>query len=224
MNPKRGSVRIWRVSPAMDSGEIAYEFPAGSVRHVHGVFRDPWDPEALWAAVGDLQGECHYVRTHDRFRTIETFGDGSQIWRAVTLFFTRDHVCWLTDSNLEQNHACRMERKTGKLEIGQKIDNSSWYGTLTKEGVYLGFTTVERGPGIHRQESSILVSEDAFQWQEVHTFKKDFWRPVRLFKYGVISVPTGQMPLGDFWLSGEGLVGLDGCSLNVKILPSGCEV
>ena len=217
MNPERGPVRIWRLDPLLERHEIAYQFTPGKIRHVHGIFRDPFDPQALWTTVGDLKGECHLLCTCDRFKTVQSFGDGSQNWRAVTPFFTKDYVSWLTDSNLEQNYACRMDRKKGSLEIGQKIDCSGWYGSTTREGITVAFTTVERGPGIHRRESSVLVSEDAFHWQEVHAFKKDFWRPVQLFKYGVISVPTGQMSIDDFWLSGEGLVGLDGCSLNVQI-------
>ena len=86
-----------------------------------------------------------------------------------------------------------------------------------KEGLTVAFTTVERGPAIKRNESSVLVSRDAFHWEEVFAFKKDFWRPVQVFKYGVISCPSGDMSLHDFWISGEGLVGLDGCSLRVGI-------
>lgn len=221
MNPERGPVRIWRVDPALENPEIAREFPAGRIRHVHGIFRDPYDRRALWVTVGDLEGECHLLRTRDRFETIESFGDGSQHWRAVTLFFAPDHVCWLTDSNLEQNYACRMQRKSGALEIGQKIDCSGWYGSTTREGITIAFTTVERGPGIHRRESSVLISEDAFHWQEVHAFIKDFWRPVQLFKYGVISTPTGKMSMRNVWISGEGLVDLDGSSIQAEISLSG---
>ena len=217
MNPERTAVRIWRVNPAMDQIEIAHEFAPGSIRHVHGIYRDPYDPQALWAAVGDFKGECYLIQTRDRFQTVKTFGDGSQIWRAVSLFFTKNHVCWLTDSNLEQNYACRMDRKTGKLETSQELDCSSWYGCTLKEGLTVAFTTVERGPAIKRNESSVLISRDAFHWEEVFTFKKDFWRPVQVFKYGVISCPSGEMSLHDFWISGEGLVGLDGCSLRVGI-------
>lgn len=217
MNPGRGPVRIWRVAADGNHWETAYEFPAGSIRHVHGVFRDPYDPAALWAAVGDLGGECYLFRTRDRFQTVERFGDGSQTWRAVSLFFTPGHICWLTDSNLDQNHACRMDRDTGALETGQEIDNSGWYGAATEEGLYVAFTTVERGPAIHRRESSVLVSRDAFHWEEVFSFKKDFWRPVQVFKYGVISCPSGSLSQSDFYISGEGLVGLDGCSLRVAL-------
>ncbi len=216
MNPERGSVRIFRLDPDFHKREIAYEFPPGSARHVHGVYRDPFDAQAMWVTVGDGKGECAILQTRDRFKSMRTFGDGSQIWRAVALHFTSSHVAWLTDSNTEQNHACRMDRKTGKLEIGQPLDCSGWYGTTTREGLKVAFTTVERGPAIHRQQSQVLVSEDAFHWQEMHAFQKDRWKPVQLFKYGVISVPSGKMSADDFWMSGEGLVGLDGRSLNVR--------
>jgi hypothetical protein len=107
MNPERGPVRIFRISPGLDRWEVAHEFPAGRIRHVHGVFSDPVDDGALWVTVGDYAGECYLLRTRDRFATLESFGDGTQIWRAVALFFLPDHVCWLTDSHIEQNFACR---------------------------------------------------------------------------------------------------------------------
>jgi hypothetical protein len=217
MNPDRVPVRIFRLDPSMEKWEIAHEFPPGAIRHVHGIFRDPHDAEALWATVGDGNGECAILHTRDRFKSLHTFGDGSQTWRAVTLHFTPSHVCWLTDSNTEQNYACRMDRKTGKLERGQTLDCSGWYGTTTKEGWKIAFTTVERGPAIHRHQSQVLVSTDGFHWQEVQTFQKDAWKPVQLFKYGVISVPSGVMSAVDLWISGEGLVGFDGCSLNFRI-------
>ena len=40
---------------------------------------------------------------------------------------------------------------------------------------------------------------------------------MKLFKYGVISVPYGQMSLENFHISGEGLVGLDGESRTYSI-------
>jgi hypothetical protein len=78
---------------------------------------------------------------------------------------------------------------------------------------------VETGPGVKRQESSVLVAEDAFHWREAMTFKKDPYRPVRVFKYGVISCPSGTMKNDRVWISGEGLVGLDGSSMRLEIRP-----
>lgn len=215
MNPGRGPVRIWRISDDLSEWHIAHEFH--TIRHVHGVYSDPNKENNFWITVGDFKGECYILRTDDDFKTFSKYGDGSQIWRAVHLFFTKDHINWLTDSNLEPNHACRMSRKTGKLEIGQPIDTSAWYGCTTKEGTHLAFTTIERGPAIKSNESSVLVSADAFHWEKVFAFKKDFLRPIQIFKYGVISCPSGMMSNKSLFLSGEGLVGLDGISIKARL-------
>lgn len=221
MNPMRDAVRIWRVSPDLERWAVAYEFAPKSIRHIHGVYRDPYDARAFWVAVGDFRGECFLMRTRDAFRTLERFGDGEQIWRAVKLFFTAEHVCWLTDSNLERNHVCRMHRRSGKLEIGMHIANSGWYGTTCREGLHVAFTTVEKGPGIMSNMSEVLVSRDAFHWETLHAFKKDWYRPLQLFKYGVISCPSGMMSQHELYISGEGLVGLDGKSMRVDISDKG---
>ena len=221
MNPSRTIVRIWRVSPDLNSWEIAHQFEDNDIRHVHVITRDPFEKETFWATVGDYHGECYLLKSKNRFKNIQRFGNGSQIWRAVALFFTPTHICWLTDSNLQHNHACRLARNSGKMEVGQKVDNSVWYGCTTQEGIHIAFTTVERGPAITSNYSDILISQDAFHWHKVHAFKKDFLRPMQLFKYGVITCPSGQMSLENFYISGEGLVGLDGSSLQVKITETG---
>lgn len=217
MNPQRQPVRIWRVSPGLDHWEVAHEFKASTVRHVHGVYPDPFEKDSYWVTVGDFEGECHLLCTKDRFETFTSYGDGSQDYRAVNLFFTPEAVAWLTDSHLKLNHAFRLSRKTGRVEMGQALDGSVWYGCPTREKIFLAFTTVERGPAILSKESSVLVSEDAFHWEKISSFQKDFYRPLQLFKYGVISCPSGEMSIHEIYLSGEGLVGLDGCSLKVTL-------
>jgi hypothetical protein len=171
----------------------------------------------LWAAAGDLEGECYLFHSRDGFRTIRRFGNGTQMSRAVSLFFTESHVSFLTDSEIEQNHACRIKRSTGELETGQPIDCPGWYGTTTREGICVAFTTVETGAGVKTRESCVLISDDAFHWTKVMTFKKDAFRPMQLFKYGVISCPSGELSLHRFWISGEGLIGLDGTTLQMEI-------
>jgi hypothetical protein len=219
MNPDRKPVRIWRVSKDLDTWQLAADLEG--VRHVHGVYLDPYEQNTFWVTVGDFAGECYFLRTKDGFKTIERIGDGSQVWRAVRIFFTEHHICWLTDSHIEQNTACRMDRKSRELEIGQKINASSWYGCRTKEGLFLAFTTIERGPAIQTDRSSVLASRDAFHWETVFEFKKDSWKPVQLFKYGVISCPSGEMSSEEVFLSGEGLIGLDGVSVKARITWEG---
>jgi hypothetical protein len=217
LNPARESVRIWRIAPDLSSWEVAHQFDSGSIRHVHGIYRDPFDPSALWVTTGDAQGECHLYRTGDRFRTLERIGDGTQRWRAVRLFFTAHHITWLMDSQEEENFACRVSRSDGRLEIGQAIAAPAWYGAQTTDGLYVAFTTVESGAGVHSKESLILVSDDAFHWQEAYSFRKDAWRPMKLFKNGIVICPSGLMSSQDFYLSGEGLHRFDGQSARVRI-------
>jgi hypothetical protein len=217
MNPGRGEVHIFRIDPELRAWEIAHTFEGGEVRHVHGVYRDPHDHQALWVTCGDAVGECYLYRTRDRFSTIERIGEGTQLWRAVRLFFTEDAVCWLTDSQLEQNYSCAWDRRTHQLELGQRLDAPAWYGSTTTEGLHLAFTTVEPGPAVHRDTAGIFASRDAFNWKEIYRFSKDSWRPMKLFKYGVISCPSGPMSLSSFYISGEGLRGLDGISARLSI-------
>lgn len=218
LNPQRRPVRIWRLDPDLNSWETAFEFPAGSIRHVHGIYRDPFDPQALWVTTGDARGECHLYRTADRFRSLDCLGDGGQMWRAVRVFFTAEHIAWLTDSQTEQNFACRMRRSDSLVEVGQPAEGPTWYGTQTSDGLFVAFTTVEAGPAVQRKEALVLVSQDAFHWQAAHAFRKDLWRPMRVFKNGVISCPSGEMRSQDLYLSGEGLVGLDGSCVRVRIV------
>ena len=215
MNPERRPVRVWRVNADLQSWQLAANLEG--VRHVHGIYPDPYHQDAFWVTVGDYAGECFLLRTADGFKSFEKFGDGSQNWRAVRLFFTKSHICWLTDSHIEQNTACRMDRQTSQLEIGQPIDASAWYGCQTKEGDFLAFTTIERGPAIQTDTSAVLASRDAFHWEKVYRFKKDGWKPVQVFKYGVISCPSGEMSSEAVYLSGEGLIGLDGISVKARL-------
>lgn len=216
MNPERGEVRIWRASADLASCEPAYTFPAKYARHVHGVYNDPHEPGTLWATLGDYEDECYFIRTDDGFKTIDRIGAGTQAWRCVRPFFTPTHVGWITDSNLEPNHASRFSRSTCELETGQDFPCSGWYG-FQSNGLYVASTTVERGPAITSDHASVYVSEDAFNWHEAGHLVKDMYRPMRVFKYGVISYPTGALSADEFYLSGEGLVGLDGRTRRARI-------
>ena len=217
MNPNRDPVRIWRLDPALERWEVAYEFTPGDIRHVHGIYRDPFDDSILWATTGDENGECFFFRTNDRFGAVKRIGDGSQSWRAVRLFFSSTHVCWLTDSPIETNAAYRMDRVTGEVERGVEMEAPFWYGAQTNDDLYVGFSTVEPGEAVHRRSAGIFISKDGFHWEEVGSFQKDHWAPMKLFKYGVISCPSGDMHASSFYLSGEGLRGLDGISMKVDL-------
>lgn len=211
-NPKRVSVHIWRVSPDLNEYGIAYTFKSGTIRHVHGVYRDPCRQDRLWITVGDFKGECYFLIADAEFQKVQWIGDGTQMWRAVGLLFSDNSVFWLTDSHLEQNHIVSLDRETLQITIHGDVESSSWYCAQTADNVFLAATTVEEGPGVKTNKASLMASRDGINWKTLTSFKKDSL-PMVPFKYGIISFPSGNFSSNYFWISGEALVGLDGCSL-----------
>lgn len=211
MNPKRGLVRIFRISPNGERLVVAHEFPAGQIRHVHGVYRDPFLGDRLWVTVGDNDGECYIYWTDDEFASLSRIGDGSQLWRAVGLVFTPTKVIWGTDSPHQPNHFVSWDRLTGKLEIGQPVDGTIWYAGTTSDGFFFAGSSVEKGPGVTTNKAKVYLSVDGVRWNAVAAFEKDSL-PMPLFKWGTISFPTGSYPSDRIWISGEALRNLDGVS------------
>lgn len=211
-NGTRLPVRIWRVQPDLRDAEVVHVLDAPRVRHVHAIHPDPFHPPRLWFTTGDFRDECYLGYTDDGFESVELIGDGGQRYRAVGLLFESDHLSWLTDSHLEQNRVVAMERESGALSLLGEVESSTWYTVRTTDGVCLATTTVEPGPAIHTRSSRLLGSTDARRWSEVATFEKDAW-PMPWFKFGSLSLPAGRYSSERFWLSGEGLRGLDGGSL-----------
>jgi hypothetical protein len=210
-NPERRPVRIWRVAGDLRAAEVAFEFAAPRVRHVHGVHADPDVPGRLWATTGDFAAECFLFYSDDGFRSVERVGDGSQTFRAVSLLFQPERIVWLTDSHLEQNRVVSLERRSGELRFHGELPSSTWYTARTTDGVLLATTTVEPGPAIRTRQARLLRSADGLVWHEALALEKDPL-PMRFFKFGSLALPAGAFSSRAFWISGEGLAGLDGAS------------
>lgn len=216
MNPSRVPVRIHRLRPGGATTEIAYEFAAGKIRHVHGVHRDPFHANRLWVTVGDESGECYLYWSDDEFATIDRIGDGSQLWRAVGLMFSEDAVIWGTDSPHQTNHFVSMDRLSGEIRIGQQVGGTIWYAGRTSDGLYFAGSSVEKGPGVTTNRANIYVSRDGIKWESKAAFVKDSL-PMPAFKWGTISFPSGSFSSRQIWISGEALRGLDGKSQLVSV-------
>jgi hypothetical protein len=218
MNPRREPVRIWRLEPDLSHFEVVHAFDQPRCRHVHGLHADPQRPGRIWITMGDFEGECFLGWTDDGFRTVDLLGDGSQTFRMVGLLCQEDRLCWLTDSHIAPNRVVTLDRSTGRTELHGSVTSSSWYAARTTDGVYLATTTVEPGPEVHTSKCFLLASDDGVTWQEVASFAKDRW-PMRFFKFGSLSLPSGAFSSRAFWLSGEGVEGLDGESILCCLLP-----
>ena len=192
------------------SWKVVYEFPAGSIRHIHGVYSDPYS-DRLWIPTGDFAGECYLVSTNEDFTDVVSYGDGSQAWRSVTLLFQPDRIVWAMDSQLETSYLQIFDRRTTELICHRPFPGPVWYGKQLADGWTLLQTTVEVGAGVKSDFVHVFASRDLIEWQEVGSFRKDWW-PMRYFKSGVLSFADGHQTSDDFILFGEALMGLDGCA------------
>lgn len=215
MNPDRGEVKIWRVTGDEPTLEVAWRFPPGTLRHVHGIYADPFVPQRIWVTVGDNCGECFFYFTDNEFSSVHRIGDGSQLWRAVGLMFSESHLLWGTDSPAVPNAFMAMCRETGQVTRVQEVDGTVWYGGTTLDGWYFASSSVENGKSVVTDRARVWVSRDGFKWNCAASFRKD-WLPMPLFKWGTISFPAGDYALDSLWICGEAIEGLDGRSMLLR--------
>lgn len=213
-NPRRQSVPVWRSTDDGRSWGIVYEFPAGSIRHVHGVYADPFT-DRLWLATGDRDGECFLVSADREFRNVEYFGDGSQTWRLVSLIFEPEKILWGMDSQRATVKLQEFDRATGALQSIRGFPGPVWYAKSLLDGWTVLQTTVEPGPKVS-DHAHLFISRDCRRWTEVARFRKDCWK-MPYFKFGALAFADGPQTSMEFAMFGEGLVGADGRCLVARL-------
>lgn len=195
-NPGRAPVHVYASTyPSLDFQPI-FTFPAGTIRHVHGVFQDPFT-NALWVTTGDIEKEAAIWRSDDQFATLRPMLIGRQQHRGVSLLFTADHVYFGSDTPCEQNYLCRFDRATGIVERLVAVQGSVFYGC--KVGETLVFATAVEPSRINKtSQAFIWASRDGFRWHCIRGYHKDFWPP-KLFQYGQILFPVGVNTSKHLW-------------------------
>lgn len=207
-NPSRETVPVYRSIDAGRSWHVIYEFPKGSVRHVHGCH---WDPIAkrVWVSTGDFENENVMLSADENFSSPDWHGDGGQAWRTCHPFFLPEAVIWAMDSQLETSHLCRFDRTNGRLEKLQPFPGPVWYGKALTDGWFVLATANEIGPGVKDDSSHVFASRDALDWQPVLRVRHDGF-PKGYFKFGVIGFADGAQSSREFYLFAEALSGMDG--------------
>lgn len=215
-NNERNSVPVWRSIDDGISWDIVHEFPAGSIRHIHGVYADPYS-NSLWVPTGDFLGECYVFEIEDNnFQNIVCHGDGGQRWRPVSMFFDADRIIWVMDSQLETSCLQVFNRDTKNLQEMQAFEGPVWFSKRFVDGSAVIQTTVEIGHGVKSNYSHIHFSEDLINWTEVARYRKDIL-PLRYFKFGVIAFADGPQTRDDFLIFGEALKKMDGRVYHAQI-------
>ena len=88
-NRERAEVHIYVSTDRGRTWQIAYTFPAGSIRHVHNIVYDRWG-DCLWILTGDEGAECKVLRASCDLRSVEVVLAGNQQARAVAAIPTQE--------------------------------------------------------------------------------------------------------------------------------------
>jgi hypothetical protein len=187
-NASRDEVHVYASSDRGNTWNIAYTFPAHSIRHVHNIVYDPWR-ECLWLLTGDNADECRILRASSDFKNVDMVLFGKQQFRAVALIPTEHAVYFSTDTPFESNSIYVLDSDSVAAPVA-KISSSSICGC--EVGGSLFFSTMVEPSDVNLEQHACLYgSPDGVSWQRMLRWKKDRW-PMRLFQYGNVLLPDGK--------------------------------
>jgi len=194
---------------------LVHEFAAGQIRHVHQIVEDPYD-KCFWVLTGDTDSESGILRLSWDLKDIEWIVRGKQLFRAVVAFPLKNKLIYATDSELDQNYICQLDKRTGALETICEIPGSCIYGC--KCGCwYVISTTVECFRRFKTNQATLWISRDGLNWQQVWQAEKDNW-PQKVFQYGSIVLPRRGWDRDLIVFSGQALKGIDGAICIAEIV------
>ncbi|PCI65243.1 MAG: hypothetical protein COB38_11470 [Gammaproteobacteria bacterium] len=215
-NKERAEVPIYISQDGGKTWNVPFTFPANSIRHIHGIYHDRFTGH-IWVPTGDFEGECYIYEFEDiTLSNPVVHGDGSQVWRTVSVFFSEKTVVWAMDSELETSHLVIMDRGSGKISKGRVFPGPIWYIKSLMDGWHLLQTTVENGEGVVSKNVHIYISNDLENWQEIAVLPHD-GLPLRYFKNAVVAFANGAQSSQKFYLSAEAIKGMDGKSFECKL-------
>jgi hypothetical protein len=195
-NRERAEVHIYASADHGRTWQVAYTFPAGSIRHVHNIVYDHWG-DCLWILTGDEGTECKVLQASCDLRSVEEVLAGNQQARAVAAIPTRTGVYLSTDTPLEKNHVYRLARRidgAGNVEQVGDLASSSIYGCRVgcEVGDAMFFSTMIEPSAVNTgREVHLAGSRDGTNWQVLARWKKDKL-PMRYFQYGNAMLPDGE--------------------------------
>jgi hypothetical protein len=187
------------------------------IQHIHFVQYDPFSTR-IWLGTGDRDKESFISFSEDAGKSWTEIGSGDQMFRAVSLLFTKDHVYWGSDAPTRQNYIYRYERKSVEIERMAAVDGPVNYSMSLKNGIKLFNTDVEGNSEGKTTEwdrkSHVWVSKDGIHWEDLISWEKDSW-PYK-FGYGRVYFPHGQCG-NTAYFTAQALKGVDGTLIQAKI-------
>jgi hypothetical protein len=215
-NAERGPMNVYRYMPSTDRATIVHTFGAGEVRHIHGVYSDPYT-DALWCVTGDRPTESRVTRTFDFFETLETVGTGDESWRTVSLLFTKDAINYASDAEFNDNHVYRLDRRSGERHVIGDIDGPVYYSHSVGDNLFFA-VTAELCPVQKTPNATLWLETSAGKLEQVYSARKDLAQKkflVGVFMPGTMHFPAGPGVGNETFIHSVALKGIDNRTLRL---------
>ena len=119
-------VCIWKSTDGGRTWRNAFEFPAGTVRHIHTVQFDPY-ADAVWVGTGDRDEQCYVGVSNDGAATFAWMAHGTQKCRTCGFVFFPDVVLWGMDTGSEPNHLIGLQREKRTIHPHAELPGATYY-------------------------------------------------------------------------------------------------
>lgn len=163
------------------------------IRHIHCVQYDPFD-QKIWMCTGDKDKESSILFSEDEGETWICIGKNDQMFRTMSLLFTKDHVYWGTDTPSRQSYIYRYHRKTGKIERLIAVNGPVYHSVILGSGIKFFSTGVEGNSegksAAWDKKACIWASLDGERWENIICWEKDLWPYI--FGYGRVLFARGR--------------------------------
>ncbi|PKL50527.1 MAG: hypothetical protein CVV39_01325 [Planctomycetes bacterium HGW-Planctomycetes-1] len=205
-NPERQAVGIFVSSNGGKLHQLAYEFSAGDVRHIHGLYEDV-DKKGFWVATGDKDKESGIGWLSSDLKDFSWLVRGNQKYRAVSIFVEKDCIIYATDTETDYNYIYRCDKNSGMVEKLAEIPGSCIYAAKFGNW-YAVSTTVEKFYNFKTNMATLWLSQNGVDWKQIWECEKDIW-PKKYFQYGSIVLPRSSWQHDKIVFSGQALKELD---------------
>lgn len=220
------TVYLWRSTNDGASFQVATTF--SGVKHIHGVYVDPYASNRVWVAIGDNGTQPRVGYSVDGGRTFTFVSKGVYPEsRAVGLMFSKEAVLWATDSPDVPAGLYRWDRKSGVVSQLLGGLNGPFYYTAQFRGAYAqlsGISLKTDDAYIGDEYVHVVASPNGVRWASARTpWKRAQDRPLRKALMMGITSPDKR---GRFWVSFFNLAGASEAStrtanFELQLLPSG---
>ena len=187
-NDYRLPVKIYKYQADNNKLVIVYEFEAGSIRHIHGIYFDKYS-KSLWCLCGDVGSENKIIQSFDEFSSVSVIGDGDETWRAVSILFTDKYFYYGMDAEYSDNYIIKVNRKDLQRKKIGKVNGPVYYSYKHNKKLFFA-VTAELCASQTDKYASLYAVDYEDKMKRILDFKKDFFS-VKYFLPGAFYFPAG---------------------------------